>query len=317
MTVHTHHHTSRHHRRAPLATPHSLALALAICLVAMMLAAASASASVSSITGGFGLTGGTITTSGTLAANPLVLQQRIGTGCTMGKAITSVAQNGTATCSPFGTVTKVATGFGLTGGPLTTSGTISVDPNVVQERIHGNCSPGTAASAVAGTGLLFCQGGARGGYMRNDAAGFTLPADGSQVVVAALSGPNSHSGPITIPTSATTVMGIAQIDLSGGFYAGCSGGSFGTCPDDIYCQMRANDSSNTVTNMGPRTDVGTPGIASPVTLTGVTSAALGGPVHPGQYLDVKVYCESPVPPGATVVFAATVHDAVLNVIPLG
>jgi hypothetical protein len=48
-----------------------------------------------------------------------------------GKYLTTDGSNTSWAVNPLGTVTNVATGTGLTGGPITTSGTISIDSTVV------------------------------------------------------------------------------------------------------------------------------------------------------------------------------------------
>ncbi len=83
--------------------------------------------SVTGVASGAGLTGGPITTTGTLSvvADAGMPSQ---TGNT-GKYLTSngtVSSWGTLPASGTGTVTGVATGTGLTGGPIATTGTISV-----------------------------------------------------------------------------------------------------------------------------------------------------------------------------------------------
>lgn len=56
-----------------------------------------------------------------------------------------------------GTVTSVATGSGLTGGPITGSGTIAVDYAIVQGRVTDNCPPGSSIRAIATDGTVTCQ----------------------------------------------------------------------------------------------------------------------------------------------------------------
>ncbi len=86
---------------------------------------------VTSITAGTGLTGGIITGSGTIDADTAFLQRRVALPCAAGSFITAIAADGTATCGAppagsSGTVTSVATGAGLTGGPISSSGTINL-----------------------------------------------------------------------------------------------------------------------------------------------------------------------------------------------
>ena len=83
---------------------------------------------VTSIVAGTGLTGGTIATSGTIAADTTYLQRRVALGCIPGSAIRAIDADGNVTCGAVGsgTVVQVSTGAGLTGGPISTSGTISL-----------------------------------------------------------------------------------------------------------------------------------------------------------------------------------------------
>jgi hypothetical protein len=55
-----------------------------------------------------------------------------------------------------GTVTSVATGTGLTGGPITTAGTISVNTSVIQQRVTGTCPAGGAIATIAANGTVTC-----------------------------------------------------------------------------------------------------------------------------------------------------------------
>ena len=92
--------------------------------------AASSGGTVTSVTAGTGLTGGTITGSGTIGADTNVLQRRVVATCAVGSSIRAIADDGSVTCQldaiGAGTVTSVATGAGLTGGPITSSGTVNL-----------------------------------------------------------------------------------------------------------------------------------------------------------------------------------------------
>ncbi|MBC7709193.1 MAG: hypothetical protein H7203_03970 [Rhizobacter sp.] len=91
---------------------------------------ASSGGTITSITAGSGLIGGTITTSGTLAADTTVLQRRVAATCAVGSSIQAIAADGSVTCQidaiGTGTVTSIATGAGLIGGPITSSGTVNL-----------------------------------------------------------------------------------------------------------------------------------------------------------------------------------------------
>ena len=92
--------------------------------------AASSGGTVTSITAGTGLTGGPITSSGTIAADTTFLQRRVASSCPAGSSIRAIAGDGTVTCQidavGSGTVTSIATGAGLSGGPITSSGTVNL-----------------------------------------------------------------------------------------------------------------------------------------------------------------------------------------------
>ncbi len=118
-------------------------------------------ATVTSVATGAGLTGGPITKSGTISipsagvtnamlANPSVTVVA-GSGLSGGGA---VALGGTVTLtnaspSSGGTVTSVATGAGLTGGPITKTGTISIPAAGVTNAMLANPS----VTVEAGSGL--------------------------------------------------------------------------------------------------------------------------------------------------------------------
>jgi trimeric autotransporter adhesin len=114
---------------------------------------------VTSVSTGAGLTGGPITTTGTISipaagvtnamlANPSITV-KAGSGLSGGG---TVALGGTVTLTNTasgGTVTSVATGAGLTGGPVTTTGTISIPAAGVTNSMLANPS----ITVVPGSGL--------------------------------------------------------------------------------------------------------------------------------------------------------------------
>lgn len=118
---------------------------------------------------------------GAAEINSSEVQRRIGAGCGAGEAMQLVAADGSVTCAqissgPVNAVTSINTGSGLTGGPITGSGTISVatngitsshisdgtvglfDVNVdeVQRRVVGNCPTGSAIRSIANDGSAAC-----------------------------------------------------------------------------------------------------------------------------------------------------------------
>ena len=88
---------------------------------------------VTNVATGLGLSGGPVTSTGTIAADTTYLQRRVSATCAVGSSIRVIAADGTVTCQidnggagGGGTVTSVATGSGLTGGPIIASGTINL-----------------------------------------------------------------------------------------------------------------------------------------------------------------------------------------------
>jgi N-acetylneuraminic acid mutarotase len=88
------------------------------------------SGTVTSVGSGFGLTGGPITKTGTLSVNTTVIQNRVTGTCSLGSFFGAINADGSVVCqsgaNTGGTVTQVNSGTGLTGGPITTTGTLSV-----------------------------------------------------------------------------------------------------------------------------------------------------------------------------------------------
>lgn len=109
--------------------------------------------------------------------NTSQVQARVSDNCAAGNAIRSIAADGTVTCETAGSVTSIATGAGLAGGPITSSGTISIAENAVtsamiengavgasdidatqvQRRVGGACAAGSSIRTIAEDGSVSCE----------------------------------------------------------------------------------------------------------------------------------------------------------------
>jgi len=125
---------------------------------------ASGSGTVTSVATGAGLTGGPITTSGSISVDTTYLQRRVSGTCGSGASVRAINADGTVVCETddvgIGTVTSVATGTGLTGGPITGAGTVSIANAGVGNAQLANGSVNVAKLDTTSTdGRYFKQGG--------------------------------------------------------------------------------------------------------------------------------------------------------------
>ncbi len=143
---------------------------------------------VTSVTGGTGLSGGTITGSGTLAiANGGVglaqidiaqVQARIGGSCLASQYVRQVNADGSVVCGTdagggTGTVTSVTAGAGLSGGTITGSGTLAIANSGVAQNMIAAGAVGAAQINSAQVQLRVSGTCALGSYLRG------INADGS------------------------------------------------------------------------------------------------------------------------------------------
>lgn len=105
------------------------------------------SGTVTQVDTGTGLTGGPITVNGTISLANTAVTAGVYGNATAVSQVTVDAQgrvtNAVSVAIQFdgnGTVTNVATGTGLTGGPITTTGTVSLANTAVTAGTYGNAS---------------------------------------------------------------------------------------------------------------------------------------------------------------------------------
>lgn len=134
---------------------------------------------ITGVTAGNGLTGGGTTGAVSLAVNTATIQARVTGSCAAGQYVRSVNADGSVVCgmdaSNAGTVTSIATGTGLTGGPITGSGTIAVDSTVARTNAINifNASQ-TMTSDLTVSGIV---SGGKGYFFGTDTGGVELRAE--------------------------------------------------------------------------------------------------------------------------------------------
>ncbi len=203
---------------------------------------------VTSVATGAGLTGGPITGSGSIAVapggigavqiDPTEVQSRVTGSCAPGSCARHINQDGSLVCDPaaVGSVTSIATGAGLTGGPITGSGSVAVAPGgigaalvnsaQVQLRVSGACAVGQTIAAINTDGTVQCAVGSTAPrqsahFMDVGASRFTsttLDPAGNPVIVTLSVGPQgSGSGLLNIfrchNAACTTLPSLTKIDI--------------------------------------------------------------------------------------------------------
>jgi len=120
------------------------------------------------------LTGGPITTSGTLSADTAFLQRRVSTACAVGSSIRAIAADGTVTCQtdnvgPTNAFVQSGNAFGATGVLGTTDNNAldlrvngsrvmryepnAISPNVIGGSFVNNVTAGVRGATIAGGGV--------------------------------------------------------------------------------------------------------------------------------------------------------------------
>lgn len=122
---------------------------------------ANSGGTVTSVGSGTGLSGGPITTSGSLS---IAAGYQLPQSCTNGQVPKSngaggwTCQNDNDTNSG-GTVTSLTSGTGitLTPSPITTTGSIAVNTTTIQQRVTGSCAVGSSIRVINNDGTVTCQ----------------------------------------------------------------------------------------------------------------------------------------------------------------
>ena len=219
----------------------------------------------------------------------------------------SIAKNGILTFAPgqtfpvAGTVTSVSTGAGLTGGPITKTGTISIPALGVTNSMLADSS----IKVVAGSGLSGGGTVALGGTVTLTNAS---PSSGGTVTsistgAGLTGGPISKTGTISIPALGVTNSMLADSSINVVAGSGLSGGGTVALGGTVTLTNASPSSGGTVTSIS--TGAGLTG--GTITKTGTISIPAGG-ITNSLLADssIKVLAGSGLSGGGTVALGGSV-----------
>lgn len=131
-----------------------------------------------------------------------------------------------------GTVTSVATGTGLTGGPITSSGTISLAA-IADQRVLANVSGGSAAPTPTSLSALIdaCAGATQGDVLYRNASGWVVLGPGTSGQLLSTGGAAANPSWITASGTGTVTSVATGAGLTGGTITGAGTISFAAVAD--------------------------------------------------------------------------------------
>ena len=141
---------------------------------------------------------------GTIASARLPLATNSTAGAVIVDGTSITISNGviSSTGSGSGTVTSVSAGTGLTGGPITTSGTLSIDTSVVVTQNDTQTLTNKTLNSPSITGTITAGGGV-------GTSGQVLTSTGTGVQWSTVSG---GGGSYTLPIASPTILGGVKVD---------------------------------------------------------------------------------------------------------
>lgn len=182
------------------------------------------SGTVTNVATGTGLTGGPITTTGTISLANTAVTAGTYTSANItvdAQGRITLAANGPA--AGTGTVTNVATGTGLTGGPVTTTGTISLANTAVAAGSYGTTNAVSQvtinaqgqATAAANVGIVIPVANVTGGVANTVyvLAGTGLSGGGNLAANVTLNLANTAVSPATYGNA--SIVGTFTVDAQG------------------------------------------------------------------------------------------------------
>jgi len=219
----------------------------------------------------------------------------------------SVARNGILTFAPGqtfpvgGTVTSITTGAGLTGGPITKTGTISIPAGGVTNSLLANPSITVQAGSGLSGGGSVTLGGTVTLTNASPSSGGTVTSISTGAGLAG--GPISKTGTISIPAAGVTNSMLADSSIKVLAGSGLSGGGSVTLGGTVTLTNASPSSGGTVTSIS--TGAGLTG--GPISKAGTISIPAAG-VTNSMLADssIKVLAGSGLSGGGTVALGGTV-----------
>jgi hypothetical protein len=218
-----------------------------VCVEGSTVVGCAATGDISDVVAGTGLSGGA--TSGSATLN-VALNGGSAQTCSGTQKVSAVSTTGIVTCTADadtnsgGTVTSVGSGTGLTGGPVTGSGTLSLNINGGSAQ---TCAGTQKVSAVSPTGIVTCSADAdSGGDITGVTAGSGLTGGGTtgtvplavdtSTIQSRVTGtcPSGQAVSAVGSTGSVTCVSVGnsftQVTITAQANVGQYGGSIATCP---------------------------------------------------------------------------------------